>query len=510
LVWHVAFEAVTTSAAIRPGKGAARGASAHAIGLAILVTVLAAGAALGAPPRVNDGPVTITLVGDVMLGRRVADIAARDPSGLFEEVRWILRSSDLSMGNLESPLTQRSHMSPNPHELKADPIAAQLLADAGFDVLSLANNHIGDAGPGGVLDTVEAIRSAGMAAVGAGADLAEARRPLLLRVGRLTVGVMAFDATGAGLAASGDPGVSYWDETEAERVVKRVASATDILVVSLHGGVENLPETDPRMRRLADLLVSWGADVVWGHGAHVVQPTGVADDGQSLVTTSLGNFLFDQRGPLTGAGVVLQVLADRSGVVAYRLGATSHRDLRVRWVGWELPEGDAVLFRGEWWSLVRDLEVREEAQRGLPSFEWGDVVAVSSGRVTGGGPQLVVSFRAISGSHPVRDGFPDVQWTDARGRTAHLGIYRKDTMKPVWVAGMVPAPIAGLAACDGALALAYSTLDDPAVFATGAAVWRPVGLVATDMLPGGGQPRCADVDGDGTTEPVILGRAGGS
>jgi poly-gamma-glutamate capsule biosynthesis protein CapA/YwtB (metallophosphatase superfamily) len=476
----------------------------------MMVTLLAAGAAVAARPSADEPPLTITLVGDVMLGRRVADIAARDPSGLFEEVRWVLRGSDLSMGNLESPLTQRPHVSPNPYDLKADPVAAGLVAAAGFDVLSLANNHIGDSGPGGVLDTVEAIRSAGMAAVGAGPNLVEARRPLLLHVGGTTVGVVAFDATGAGLAASVGPGVSSWDDAEAEQVVRRASATTDILVVSLHGGVENLPERDPRMQRLADRLVAWGADIVWGHGAHVVQPTGVADHGKSLVTTSLGNFLFDQRGPLTGSGAVLQVLADRSGIIAYRLGATSHRDLRVRWVGWELPEGDAALIAGEWWSLVGDFEVRDKAAPHLESFEWGEVLAVSSGGVTGDEDEVVVSFRAFSGSHPVRDGFPDVQWTDARGRTAHLGIYRKDTMKPVWVAGMVPAPIAGLAACDGALALAYSTLDDPAVFATGAAVWRPVGLVATDMLPGGGQPRCADVDGDGTTEPIILGRAGGS
>lgn len=486
-----------------------RSRSARVAGVAAVVALLAAGAALGAAPRESHGPLTITLVGDVMLGRGVAQVAQRDPSGLFEEVRRILRGSDLSMANLESPLTLRPHLSANPHQLSADPATVDLLAEAGFDVMSLANNHIGDAGPGGVLDTIEATRSAGMAAVGAGANRTEAWRPLLLRVGGLTVGVVAFDATGAGLAADAGPGVSPWDEAEAQRTVRRTEAASDLVVVSLHGGVENLPEADPRMRRLADLLVSWGADIVWGHGAHVLQPTFIADDGQSLITTSLGNFLFDQRGPLTGAGAIFQVLVDRSGVIAYRLGATSHRDLRVRWVGWELPEGDAVLFAGEWWSLVRDPELQGESAPDLRSFEWGEVVAASAGRITGDQDEVAVSFRTISGSHPVRDGLPDVGWTDARGRTAHLGIYRKDTMRPVWVAGMVPAPIAGVAACDGALALAYSSLDDPVIFATGAAFWRPLGLVAADMLSGGGEPRCADIDGNGTTEPVVMGRSRG-
>ena len=70
----------------------------------------------------------------------------------------------------------------------------------------------------------------------------------------------------------------------------------------------------------------------------------------------------------------------------------------------------------------------------------------------------------------------------------------------------MPAPISGLEVCDGAVALAYSTLDDPTVVATGAAVWRDFGLDGVDRLEGGGMPACADVDGDGGTEPVILGR----
>jgi hypothetical protein len=106
----------------------------------------------------------------------------------------------------------------------------------------------------------------------------------------------------------------------------------------------------------------------------------------------------------------------------------------------------------------------------------------------------------------VRDGLPGLRWIDAAGRSAHLGIYVAEDMTPVWVAGMVPAPVAGLAACDGAVALAYSTLDAATVVATSAAVWRPRGLDAAPRLEGGGQPACADVDGDGGTDPVILDR----
>jgi hypothetical protein len=135
------------------------------------------------------------------------------------------------------------------------------------------------------------------------------------------------------------------------------------------------------------------------------------------------------------------------------------------------------------------------------------VVAADNGRITGTDHnEIVVSFRHIPGPHPVRDGLPDIDWLDANGMSAHIGIYDAGDLTPIWVAGMVPAPVAGVAACDGSIALAYSTLDDPEVIATGAAVWRPFGLDAVERLPGSGRPVCADVDGDGATEPVILDR----
>jgi poly-gamma-glutamate capsule biosynthesis protein CapA/YwtB (metallophosphatase superfamily) len=472
-----------------------------------VMAFLAGVSALALQRPSSGAPISLTFVGDVMLGRGVAPVASGDPMGVFGEVRWILSSSDLVMGNLESPLTTRSHRSPNPHALGADPATAFLLAAAGFDVLSLANNHSGDAGPSGIVDTIEAVEAAGMRGVGAGVDLSAAATPLMIEVGGIRVAVLAFDATGAGLAAGADPGVAPWDEESAREATERAARRSDLVIVSLHGGVEYLPESDPRMLGLARNVSSWGADVVWGHGSHVVQPLVVArGDRPSLVATSLGNFIFDQRGPLTGSGAVLQVLADRSGVIGFRLGATSHVDLRVRWLGWQLPKGDAALIEGEWWSLVREMEPVAKPAPSIEHFEWGTVVAASSGRITSDGLETVVSFRHVSGPHPVRDGFPEVQWVDASGMTPHLGIYRASDLAPIWVAGMVPAPVAEVAACDGSLALAYSEFDDPQVVATAGAVWRPFGLDAAARLPGAGRPGCADVDGDGLTEPVILGR----
>jgi hypothetical protein len=446
-----------------------------------------------------------------MLGRGVAPIAAGDPAGLFEDVRLVVKSADLSLANLESPLTDRPHRSANPNALEADPALAAVIGGAGFDVMALANNHIGDAGPDGVIDTITAVEGAGMVVAGAGVDSDTATRPVLIQVEDLTVAVLSFDATGAGLIVGVSPGVALWQPEAARLAVAEAAAQSDLVVVSVHGGVEYIPEPDPRMTAIAEQLAGWGVDIVWGQGAHVVQPvTFLADGGGrgALVATSLGNFLFDQRGPLTGTGAVLEVRADEQGVSAYRVGTTSHQDLRVHFEEWELPSGDAALIDGEWWALVRAPATITDRTADLPDFEWGTVVSASTGRVTGSDDEeTAVSFRHVAGSHPVWDGLPDIDWVDTKGMSAHLGIYRSDDLQPIWVAGMVPAPISKVAACDGAVALAYTTLDSPEVVATGAAVWRSFGLDGAPRLTGPGTPMCADVDGDELTEPVITGRS---
>jgi poly-gamma-glutamate capsule biosynthesis protein CapA/YwtB (metallophosphatase superfamily) len=465
----------------------------------------------GADRAAGTSPMSVLLVGDIMFGREVAPIAGGDPAGLFEDVRLIVKSADLSLANLESPLTNRAHRSANPNILEADPSLASVISGAGFDLMTLANNHIGDAGPEGVIDTIRAVEEAGMAAAGAGADFDGAIRPVLVEVGDLTVTILSFDATGAGLIAGSSPGVAAWQTETARVAVVEAARQSDLVVVAVHGGVEYLPDPDPRMTAIAEQLTGWGVDIVWGQGAHVVQPvTLLADEGgrASVVATSLGNFLFDQRGPLTSRGTVLEVLADDQGVIAYRVGSTSHHDLRVHFVGWQLPSRDAALIDGEWWTLARVPTTITDRSRVLPDFDWGVVVSASTGRVTqSDDEETVVSFRHLPGSHPVRDGLSDIDWIDSRGMSPHLGIYRSDDLQPIWVAGMVPAPIAKIAACDGAVALAYSTLDNPEVVASGAAVWRSFGLDGVARLPGPGTPMCADVDGDGLTEPVITGRS---
>jgi len=457
----------------------------------------------------DESTARLLFVGDLMLGRRVAPVAEADPQGLFADVERVIRGADLSFANLESPLTTRPHTSANPYVLEADPAVAPILSAAGFDVLGIANNHAGDAGPASILDTIEAVSGAGMAAVGGGEDADAAWAPLLVDVSGLTIAALAFDISGHGLAASDGPGVASWDPGRAEAIVREARAIADVVVAGIHGGLEFWQDVDPILEPVAHDLATWGVDIVWGHGPHVAQPVSVAraDDIRStVIATSLGNFLFDQQTEETSHGSILEVLVDGDGVVAWRTGHKHHGDLRVHFVGWDLPVGDAGLVDGDWWNLARGLPV-DAVSASTTGFPFGDPLAASAGDITGsGGEEILVSYR-----HPATspDWDPRPLATDTSGRSAHIGVFGSD-WTPVWMSRRPPHPVGALTACDESAAFAYTTLDEPAVVATGAGVWNGFGFTLAPDLVGPGTAACADIDHDGDLDAVVVDRTPGT
>jgi hypothetical protein len=295
------------------------------------------------------------------------------------------------------------------------------------------------------------------------------------------------------LCTTEPPGSGFWP------LLRRARLGADLVVAVVTGAA------DPS---LAQRLARGGADVVTvlsGNSPQAEVVTGPAGR-PALVVHGLGALLSSEL-PAPGGGLV-EVLWDSAGVTAFRLGIASDADLRVHFTGWDPPAGDAVLLQGGWWSLARPVRppTAPAPPEGL-AFTYGDLTALAVGDVTGDGqPDLAASYR-----HPRRPSLVDQVWpgagtVDSLGRTAHLGIFDL-TGKALWAAGRLPRPVGALAACDGSVALAFTGLDDPAVLATGAAVWEGLSLRSAPDLPGPGTPACADVDGDGLLDPVITGRA---
>jgi hypothetical protein len=482
----------------------------------VLTAALLAGACSqtgGAKARKAGSKKAVRLIfaGDVMLGRGVAPIAESSPSELFAGIRFEVSSADFAMANLESPLTTRAHLS-GPDALEAKPSSAQLLRKAGFDAMTIANNHAGDAGPGTVSDTMQALAAAKISVVGAGASREQALAARIVSVRGLRVALLAFDATLEGPEpADGSAGVARWDKKLAEKAVKDARARSDIVVVALHGGAPYAPESDPYLLRLGRLLARWGADVVWAAGPHVVQPVHLLEPAQggrpAVVATSLGNFVFDQHIPGTRSGALLEVLAGSDGVRAYRVGRTVAA-APASFLGWKTTSSDAVALDGGWWTMARMVKpapVKRPAS--LAGFK-GKVTTAAIGDAEGNGSrQLVVSFRRPFRPTKVDVLVPRQRLLDRHNLTAHLGLYRPGDLRPLWVAGTLLRPVARLAVCDGSLAVAYSTLNSPTIAGTGAWKWGGFGFTPLADLPGTGKPACADVDGDGRLDPLVLERS---
>ena len=502
-------------------RRASYGPGMRRLGAVVIAVLLVAACTADDPSSIDDSSSTappstasslrIVLVGDVMLGRGVTRQIETDPGEVFAGVRHLLADADLTAANLESPLTARPHLAPGGNELEADPAGAGLLADTGFDVVSLPNNHVGDAGPAGVEDTLDALRRAGIASIGAGPDARSAAEPKTFVLGGLSIGFLAFDATGAALVAGPGPGVVEWDPESSPTAVADLADRADLVIVSVHGGTEYLPVNDPWLTDLAAVAVAAGADVVWGHGAHVAQPI-VATGGRrpSVVATSLGNFLFDQTGEDRTTGSLLEILADDHGVVAYRVAVTEHPERRVVFVEWQQPSADAAWLDGSWWSLLRLPEIETATTVSPTGFRAGDLITAATGDITGdGSPELVASFRRPFEPTTFTNLRPDIGWSDSTGRSAHLGVFEPSTLNQIWVAGTVIHPIAELAVCDGSLSVIHDSLDDARPVAAGAWSWNGFGFDTAPELSGPGEPGCGDLDGDGRTEPVVRRRGTG-
>jgi poly-gamma-glutamate capsule biosynthesis protein CapA/YwtB (metallophosphatase superfamily) len=242
--------------------------------------------------------VTVALAGDTMLGRGVGRALARTPPQALvaPEVREAMGQADLVVLNLECCISERGRpweAPGKPFFFRAPPRAVELLVLLGTDCVTLANNHALDYGVDALADTLDHLATAGIATVGAGADLEQARRPATLTAGGLRVAVLGVTDHPADFAAGPDqPGVAFADLVRQvpDWLVERVRAAeAEVVLVTPHWGPNMTSAPVGHVRRAAAALVDAGATLVAGHSAHV--PHGVAGP----VLYDLGDFLDDYR-----------------------------------------------------------------------------------------------------------------------------------------------------------------------------------------------------------------------
>lgn len=269
--------------------------------------------------------IRLGLAGDTMLGRGVAHVLEDHPveALVSPEVVAAVREADLFVINLECCISSRGSPWPDPRKpffFRAPPAAVEFLTLLGVDCVTLANNHALDFGEEALLDTIELLSEAGIAVVGAGPSLEEARRPAILHQKGFRLKVVAFTDHPADFAAGPDrPGVAYADLRKGVPawVTGSVARTdADAVLVTPHWGPNMVQSPLAYIRDAAKELIQGGATLVAGHSAHVFQ--GVAGP----VIYDLGDFIDDYAvDPLLRNDLGLLFLVDLSASGPVRLEA---------------------------------------------------------------------------------------------------------------------------------------------------------------------------------------------
>ena len=265
------------------------------------------------------GPVTFLFGGDVTLDwgyHELVPQAYRDPGWPFHRLKALIDEADVFMINCENPITLRDEPQDKKFTFQMDPRLISAFTEGGVDIVTLANNHIMDHGPGGLEDTLKILDDNGIAHVGAGMDLREARLPAIMNVSGMKIAFLGYGNFSP--AEPDTPGVAYrypshvrWDVSKARE------GGADIIVVSFHWGVELEPEPTGRDRKLAYLAIDSGADIVVGHHPHVVQPVEVYKG--KVIAFSLSNFIFGGNSKRPKDSILLKVIVSPDGDIQHEV-----------------------------------------------------------------------------------------------------------------------------------------------------------------------------------------------
>lgn len=304
--------------------------SSHSVRFVFLATLIAA-CSRGPAPRLPEH--RLGFGGDFFLGRglnlALFDRPARDR--VFAAMAPLFSRMDLLLLNGEGVVsgggipTEKGEL--QSQHYRAHPLAIDLLADAGIDIVTIGNNHSGDYGPDALREELDRFRLAGIDWTGGGLDPADARRPAYRRVGDTVVAVVGIDLTGTCrysarsgrpgslCFAGGDPARHDRIEATLKEILKEARRHAHVVLLSPHWGPNRTERPVAAVRALAGRLMELGFDAILGHSAHRIHGVELFD-GRPVVYDA-GNLAEDYDGP-RGApphrGVFWEIVFSRAGV----------------------------------------------------------------------------------------------------------------------------------------------------------------------------------------------------
>ncbi len=274
-------------------------------------------------PTADTRPVSIVITGDIMMARAVgARIKASDDLFPFADTADVLKSHDLRIGNLECVVSTLGAPQPKTYTFEAPVRAFERLQAAGFQIVSVANNHSGDYGKAAFSDMLTHLPEYGITPVGGGANRTEAHRLVTKQVRGTTIGILAYcEIEPFGFAATATtPGHAWLEATAMKQDIAAARPQVDFLIVFTHWGVEYVLQENAHQQYMARLAVDAGADLVVGAHPHVIEPYEIYH-GKPIIY-SLGNFVFDEMPDVTALGNVLSFTVQGSRLLDWKLRGT--------------------------------------------------------------------------------------------------------------------------------------------------------------------------------------------
>ena len=234
--------------------------------------------------------ITVNCVGDIAPVRGTAEILGNTDAGKF--ARQLLKSSpqsDLTVANLESPVVLQARLKENKRYTLRTDVSVLDLFDS-RSVISLANNHIMDHGEQGLAETIAALDARGLVYAGAGSNLEEASQPALIDVGGVRVAVLCCADPRFRAATADSAGTCPVTVELVETAVSELRDMADMVILSVHMGIEFLPVPSERQLALAEVCARAGVSVLHFHHTHTI--SGVQKIGECTVLYGTGNFIF--------------------------------------------------------------------------------------------------------------------------------------------------------------------------------------------------------------------------
>lgn len=239
--------------------------------------------------------VSLAFVGDVIFASTVETVLKQNGYDYpYKEVKDLLAKPDLTVANLETPVGVRGKAQSKEYTYLSTPDALPSFAEAGFDLVNLANNHVLDFGEAALLDTLANLDKSNILHIGAGRSMDEAFQPVIVEKKGTKIAFLGFSRVVPDVswyAGKGKPGIAgTYDYRIPVEAIKKARDQADFVVVLAHWGTERQDKPNSSQRDLSHRYIDAGADLVIGSHPHVLQ--GFEQYKGKWIAYSLGNFIF--------------------------------------------------------------------------------------------------------------------------------------------------------------------------------------------------------------------------